>query len=1699
MFNPAIASEKIKKDMVSYISTKFNISDIELKNEFIDQLNEHITKGPIVEINSIFKSGKSLNELINEGIVSRLFRQIESEKSGVSPYDYKIPLDRALYSHQEKAIRLVKERKNLVISTGTGSGKTESFLLPIINDLLEEKENNTLNSGVRALLIYPMNALANDQLKRIREIFLYYPGITFGVYNGATDHSEKDELNSYLAMNAEEEIKELREPLANEILSRTAMQENPPHILFTNYAMLEHMLLRPNDGKVFSNSKFKFVVLDEAHVYLGATGMETAILIRRLKARIASKLKPQFILTSATLGSGEDGDSDVIKFAENLTGENFDGSSIIRGERIRFLTEGQPIEVDDNMITEMADDSKNMYTVLDKYKFNYDKNMDIKEIIYDIASNHVKFKRIMDVYNGPIDIVVLADKINVSTDFLISLLQIASKANKNNNNLINVRYHFFVRALEGAFLNFVQKPYIRLNRRESIFIGSSEHPVFEIATCSDCGGLAIIGQLDKVDRTLKRNVTKFDTNHEFYFINGNNDNDLYEEEESEIVTDKLLLCKKCGKTMFESEKHNSPCDCIQNSYMVLESGKNNSCPNCGVGRFHTFYLSSDVATSVLGTSLFDQLPEYIYEAPKLEEKRVTNSPFSIGSSGGKLRGKKSSKQFLVFSDSRQDAAYFASYMDYYYKSFIRRRGIFNLLNDQDLFAQSLDVIDFVDQLTNLFSNPDNKSFSESNFDNRNLTIISKKNAWIATLDEIANQNRSTSLVSLGYLTFRYKGNTPDLVNSLANYYNIDPTYIDSLLNQLFAFILRFGAIDTTRIKEFNDEDRKYVFYSAKQKYVVKNVENEEPNEVTYKFVPQIDQRINRFRKTYKLNIVKETLGFDGEDGDKLAANFLEMYWEYLINSEENKYALTSKNSNLYTVSASSIEIISNHIQKKTVFQCNMCKKVTVNNIHQKCSNKKCVGKLEEISYDELSDNHYINLYKSEKLTPFFIKEHTAQLSKRESLDYQKKFVNKEINALSCSTTFEMGVDVGTLETVFLRNVPPLPSNYTQRAGRAGRSKNAAAFSLTYAKMSSHDFNFFKNPLLMINGTIKPPIFSIENEKVILRHIYAVCLSYFFYIYPEMYHGNKIDNFIDNKGYLDFVDMLQSKPNQLKEILVKSIPSEVHKSLGIESFGWLDKLVGEEGILTLAVQDYESMIATYNKLINNYIRDKELPMANKMDYNKRQFMKKQLIDFLARISILPRYGFPVDTVELTQNQNIEKSKFKELNLSRDLQLAISEYAPGTQIVADGNLYTSRYIKQTTSREGKKSWDQGYIAVCDNDICNTINYRKEVSKYDRVMCVSCDKSIRQAQWSKSIEPRAGFISDTVVTPVGMTRPDKVYRTEEYYIGNRFSKQIDSYKFMFEEEFIIIETTANDSLLVQTLSDFYVCLKCGYSLGDNELPNKYQRIGKDVISIDSHRASYGSECSNNKLHKYKLHHIFNTDVAKITFSKKFESFQTGISTLYAFLDAISRVLNVERNDIKGTIQKVITSNGQIRWSLIVYDAVPGGVGHTRRLIENKGKILHQVINEALHNVSSCSCSPSCYNCLRNYQNQKIHNFLDRSLVENYLTDYATEITYVDENFKEQNYDETGVDLVLGESRVNDMDWDTLLNYFSEDAYNSAEKLREQAYPEPDNIFGDINYGGKIIGFDALWMDRKIIILSENNDDLATLINETTDWKVM
>ena len=371
--------------------------------------------------------------MIDEGVLSREFVELYRDKRNL--------LTRSLYKHQELSIRKIKEGRNLIVTTGTGSGKTESFLLPVINYLMEQKERGALNDGVRALIIYPMNALANDQMKRMRELLANYPSITFGSYTGETEKEDKDALSKYMSLNS------WQKPLPNERISRNQMKERPPHILITNYAMLEYLLLRPADNVFFhgeNSNEWKFIVLDEAHTYTGATGIEVSMLLRRLKNTLTTREHIQFILTSATLGDEKD-NKEICDFASRLcTGVAFDEKSIVRAFRFSDFNSNDAKEYPSDIyykINQLIDKSvsiNEIRTLIQSYDSTFTSAADnVQELLYDFLVQDRFYYRMREVLkNEPVTIKKISEEMKVNEMDVVAFVSIARKAEKKNIMLL---------------------------------------------------------------------------------------------------------------------------------------------------------------------------------------------------------------------------------------------------------------------------------------------------------------------------------------------------------------------------------------------------------------------------------------------------------------------------------------------------------------------------------------------------------------------------------------------------------------------------------------------------------------------------------------------------------------------------------------------------------------------------------------------------------------------------------------------------------------------------------------------------------------------------------------------------------------------------------------------------------------------------------------------------------------------------------------------------------------------------------------------------------------------------------------------------------------------------------------------------------------------------------------------------------------
>lgn len=343
--NPLKIQEKINRDLAKQLRFMYPIDHVcpnssiaeELKRLFPVGAEESEEKFSFVNssyVESIpqYQQGESLAELVEQGVLHDSTAKMVAKYFGCNALNDDQALNEALnkvklYQHQAESIKAVHSNKNLVVCTGTGSGKTESFLIPVLDAIVRERIEQGENyvPGVRAMILYPMNALVNDQVQRIRNIIKAAAGIpgaediTYGMYTGDVATVQNETSLQELPQECVNRINDIQcievahpwfsedSVPSNEYIRRSRwVDQGGADILITNYSMLERLMLNPSTNPIFSDT-WKFIILDEAHTYDGSMGTEISWLLKRLSKRVGNPQRPlQYLATSATLFADKD-------------------------------------------------------------------------------------------------------------------------------------------------------------------------------------------------------------------------------------------------------------------------------------------------------------------------------------------------------------------------------------------------------------------------------------------------------------------------------------------------------------------------------------------------------------------------------------------------------------------------------------------------------------------------------------------------------------------------------------------------------------------------------------------------------------------------------------------------------------------------------------------------------------------------------------------------------------------------------------------------------------------------------------------------------------------------------------------------------------------------------------------------------------------------------------------------------------------------------------------------------------------------------------------------------------------------------------------------------------------------------------------------------------------------------------------------
>lgn len=1609
--NPRETTDKIRSDYQNYIHSILSVKDKEIKDLAHKATREtEFVKGPFLESTLPFVDGKSLEELAEEGLVSKEFSVMGSS---VHYSDWKLRI------HQEKALRhIVEEDRNMVVSTGTGSGKTESYLYPIFNSLMREKEAGTLGPGVRALLIFPMNALANDQQKKLRKYLKTYPDITFGRYTGETEKKKKKETpeEAEKRMHEEYDIAHMtdteevyRKSIPNEMFCREMMAKNPPHILLTNYAMLEYMLLRPDTAPFFDNDSAKnwrFIVIDEAHTYKGANGTEIAYLLRRVKERIRHNMNGSFrcIATSATLGS-EDGKADLAVFAQRLFDEPFSAEDIITTKRKEreILPDSRYFDLDD--YKKFKADIANM-TEAERGRYLHrvlSKDLRLFGVYKALKNKPDKVESVADSVFG--DLSSLKER----EEALVLLIELAAaaKLSESESALLPARYHLFIKSLEGMFAQYYPSKKVFLDRKEQIWNGDKSYSVFELANCQKCEQEYLVGKTRVTSNGNYFVQSSSDDKPEYYFISDVEEIGLTEFDEDDSIEEsfkldklgKFKLCLACGRITPFAEKHPSDCCSVSDSKKIVtvfsldyrgKYSESNCCPCCGAthkGLIKKFLTANQPATFAVAKSLYDAIP------PRPLEQKKTDDIFDDDIFGDDTEttvstqlNDESGRKLLIFSDNRQEAAFFAGFFEKKYNLIMWRKLILECLKEAP--DNTLFVGDLVKRVRNA---ADKAGIYTLDYDRGDYLTDDQKLDLAAhyVMQEFISPDIQTGLEGLGYIQV-----FPE-IQKLS-----DSVEVAGLKGVELWNLLRF-MMDTLRQKcatNFPESIRATDDFFAPRNhtgYFRMSGSSSDRYGYTYGFIPADKSPNKRLAIMMKL---LEDEDLTPEAKDAKARENLKAVYELLCKLKAKNYVSDSNDSGNGTVYQL------NHAKWKfrcvkpneKLYCCNKCGKSYGYSLKGLCPEMKCDGLLEEVEASSVqSEPYYSGIFSDSKLIPMVSREHTAQLSSKTAGKYQKDFEEGRINVLSCSTTFEMGVDVGELEATFQRNVPPETANYIQRAGRAGRRTSSAAFSVTFSRRSSHDMTFFRDPAQIIAGKIAPPVLEIDNEKIAERHLNSIVISWFFKKHPEYFNGNtqKIVSLGETKNMAtELKEELNQHPEDLLKSIYDVIPADVCESIGVGEWAFIDDISGEEGTLARAIVERASDIEGLKKFSNDVMTHQDDKGIRKLLGRAISAQKlittleeEKSINFLSAKGVLPKYGFPIDTVKLDILGGNEEEA-KKIDLSRDLKMAISEFAPPAKIVANGKIWES-YAINTIPDKGWPAYIYNECPKCKkihHPDENMVDVNVDLEECPKKMCDYCHTKMDTRLF---IIPLFGFSTQMGYKPksVGDSRPSTYYATQTQFWGIENLTEKQKSEAMedtldFKGKKVPITYSPGGKLFVLNQGSngrgLHVCPNCGFAKDPAKL-----------LKGNKHETKFGKICASRNLVKVSLGHEFSTDIMKIALPSHDSDIKMPdgvqpknqyLSVLYAILEGASKALDISRDDISGCITE--------KQELVLFDDTAGGSGFVKHIYQNFKKVLREARNKVS---GGCGCTEetSCYGCLRNYSNQFFHDDISRGMAREYI----------------------------------------------------------------------------------------------------------------
>ncbi|MGE3598921.1 MAG: DEAD/DEAH box helicase [Dehalococcoidia bacterium] len=1714
--------QQLHRSLRDYIEATYHVSNSLLVDQRRQLLERRgvIHQQPYLESTPRYKTGDPFAALGLDAATLEVFSCVTQAQGSLPLLIHDPP-----YEHQSLSAKLsLVDGKSLVVMTGTGSGKTECFLLPILGKLAREAHDHGGRFGatpaVRAMVLYPMNALVNDQLGRLRLLFgdprivdcftrwsgrparfARYTSRT--LYPGVRDEDKDKErltaIGKYYVRNlelaagppspeqaaAQALVNALRQrgkwpakpdlvawygkkstrwkdpktgafkrcvtlPGDPELLTRHEVHATPPDVLVTNYSMLEYMLMRPLERPIFDhtrdwlhyNPKERFLlVIDEAHLYRGAAGAEVALLIRRLRMRLgipADRL--QVICTSASFKDA----NYAIGFGAQLTGKSPADFSKVEGELLLRPSAAAGTSQDVAALDEIdleqfygADtDAARVTQVAPFLKYrNVPGPWTLQESLYEALVSFPPMARFINITMKaaqPVDGLgeqlfsgVPADVAARAVTTLIALGSIARR-DPSEPGLLPCRVHSFYRGLAGLWV--CMDPHcsqLPVDQRHgpagTLYSQPRDHcecgaRVLELFTCRNCGtayGRAYTNDVNDPDFLWAEPGGAFRT------LSGQFD---------ELAPIDLLLEKPVFPELAEPAEYDlvtgrlNPHDLgTRNRQVYLRAGR--SVPpaasdegrTAAPGEFRPCAVCGESATFGR-SSVQDHQTKGDQPFQALIAKQIQVQPPSAVPSTrlAPLRGRK----VLVFSDSRQTAARLAPNLQTYSTQDALRPLV---VSGYSKLAAAPPIVSSLLSLEDLYLGV-LLAAKDMGVRLRPELKVGESFQDEHVVEEAVKKHVLTNEMELLQLLVRLRASAPPesllraITKSLVDrYYGLESLALASVIERSQHSTKVTALPDVPGYAQTVDEKlalaRLWLRCWGRAGFWLSRMP-------PAWWLKDVQARSGKFDDMHRfLRDRPARLLFEKHWVPELLKVFAEQTAPGKFRLKGGELSLAIGGDWAYCQSCRTAQ---RPFPGRPT--CVNCGQDTATQIDPDTDTVFAARK----RYYRAST---IDALLPQPIVPMALiaAEHTAQLNDAQAQDVFSRSEEHEllfqdvdlgpddsnrerpaIDVLSCTTTMEVGIDIGTLSGVSLRNMPPARANYQQRAGRAGRRGNAVATVTAFGSADSHDEHYFTHPEQMISGAVDDPRLTLDNAEIARRHVRAYLL--------QRYHQAKLPNIkpedqphlfavlgtvaefknptkplnrADLKHWLD--ENVVGLRQELDQWLPTEIPSSERQKI-LDSFvddtlDPIDNAIEYDATAAADAEDPEEEAAAVSDDDTSEVAEEEGE-----EQSGRDPAKENLLDRLLYKAVLPRYAFPTDVATFHVFDADRSTRFRpafKFTPSQGLPVALSQYAPGKEVWIGSKLWTSGAIYSPMRSDRYDAW----VGRKFYYECKYCHYARTASieegvRGERKDCEACGMVGTFGPAAYWLRP-PGF-AHPVSKEEGTSPDDQPARSYATRAKLTMHTPPDEAKWTRLNNWLRVYYTRQHLLVTNRgprEEGYTYCTKCGL-IEPTALP-------KGVVGA-AHRKPFpdskDANCPGGGATKgLVLGTDFISDVLLISISA--DSPLTLMPSLLAtdvalrtISEALTKAacarLELEAHELQAEYRPALTAAGREgrEAEIYIYDTLPGGAGFAQR-VKDLGLTLFE---DALPLLENCpdNCDRSCYRCLRSYKNKFEHDLLDRHI---------------------------------------------------------------------------------------------------------------------